>query len=80
MRLDSSEFDTTATALTPLPWYEPEKDSSSPSGIYIRHEDATYAVYLQPYCADSIFVNAESERDVYGRGGCVPPEVRPENS
>lgn len=78
LRLDQSEFDAAATALTPLPWYE-RNGGDSPSGIYLRHEDETFAASLWPYCADALFGSAESERGVYGRGGCLNPEDRPGN-
>jgi hypothetical protein len=78
LRLNQSEFDTTATALTPLPWYE--REENSPSGIYIRHEEEIFVVSLWPYCTDFILGSAESERGVYGRGGCLDPEDRPGSS
>jgi hypothetical protein len=77
LRLDQSEFEATATALTPLPWYEREHDS--PSGIYLRHEGEIFVASLWPYCSDSLLGSAESERGVYGRGGCLDPEERPGN-
>mgnify|MGYP006876410545 CR=1 FL=1 len=70
-----SEFADTADALTPLPWYEREEDS--PSGIYLRHESGIFVASLWPYCSDSLLGSAESERGVYGRGGCLDPEERP---
>ena len=75
LRLDQSEFESTAAALTPLPWYEREDDS--PSGIYLRHEDEIFVASLWPYCTDSVLGSAESERGVYGRGGCLDPAERP---
>lgn len=77
LQLDKSEFDATATALTPLPWYE--RNGDSPSGIYLRHEDEIFVASLWPYCAESVLGSAESERGIYGRGGCLDPEDRPEN-
>jgi hypothetical protein len=77
LRLDQSEFDATAAALTPLPWYE--RKDNSPSGIYLRHEDEIFVASLWPYCTDSVLGSAESERGVYGRGGCLNPEDRPGN-
>lgn len=77
LRLNQSEFDATATSLTPLSWYERKEDS--PSGIYLRHEDEIFVASLWPYCADSILGSAESERGVYGRGGCLDPGDRPGN-
>ena len=77
LRLNQSEFDATADALTPLPWYEREDDS--PSGIYLRHESEIFVASLWPYCSDSLIGSAESERGVYGRGGCLDPEERPGN-
>lgn len=74
LRLDQSEFDAAATALTPLPWYE--RKGNSPSGIYLRHEDEIFVASLWPYCTDSLLGSAESERGVYGRGGCLNPEDR----
>lgn len=77
LRLNQSEFDATADALTPLPWYE--RASNLPSGIYLRHDSETYVASLWPYCSDSLIGSAESERGVYGRGGCLDPEERPGN-
>jgi hypothetical protein len=77
LRVNQSEFDATATALTPLPWYERKDDS--PSGIYLRYEDEIFVASLWPYCTDSLIRSAESERGVYGRGGCLDPEDRPGN-
>lgn len=77
LRLNQSEFDATATALTPLPWYE--RNGDSPSGIYLRHEDEIFVASLWPYCSDAVLGNAESERGVYGRGGCLDPDDRPGN-
>lgn len=77
LQLDASEFETTAAALTPLPWYERRDDS--PSGIYLRHEDEIFVASLWPYCADSLLGSATSDRGVYGRGGCLDPEERPGN-
>lgn len=77
LRLDQSEFDAVATALTPLPWYEGNGDS--PSGIYLRHEDEIFVASLWPYCADALLGSAESERGVYGRGACLDPDDRPGN-
>ncbi len=78
LQVNKSEFDTTATALSSLPWYEREDDS--PSGIYLRHDGSTYVASLWPYCVNSVLGSAESERGVYGRGGCLNPEERPGNS
>jgi hypothetical protein len=77
LRLDQSEFDATAAALSPLPWYEREHDS--PSGIYLRHDEETFVASLWPYCTESPLVSADSERGVYGRGGCLDPAERPGN-
>ncbi len=77
LRLDQSEFEATADALTPLPWYE--REDNSPSGIYLRHEDEIFVASLWPYCTDSVLGSAESERGVYGRGGCLDREERPGN-
>jgi len=77
LRLDQSDFDATATALTPLRWDDRQGDS--PSGIYLRHEDEIFVASLWPYCADSVLGSAESERGVYGRGGCLDPEERAGN-
>ena len=78
LRVDKSEFDAAATVLSSLPWYERKDDF--PSGIYLRHESSTYVASLWPYCVDSVLGSAESDRDVYGRGGCLNPEERPGNS
>lgn len=75
LRLDQSEFDAIADALTPLPWYE--RNGDSPSGIYLRHGDETFVASLWPYCTDTVLGSAESERGVYGRGGCLDPDDRP---
>lgn len=75
LRLDQSEFDATAAALSPLPWYE--RNGEFPSGIYLRHNGSTYVTSLWPYCSDSLLGSAESERGIYGRGGCLNPEERP---
>lgn len=75
LRLDHSEFDATAAALSPLPWYE--RDGDFPSGIYLRHNGSTYVASLWPYCSDSVLGSAASERGVYGRGGCLNPDERP---
>jgi hypothetical protein len=77
LRLDQSEFDATATGLTPLPWYERKDDS--PSGIYLRYEGEIFVASLWPYCTDALIGSAESDRGVYGRGGCLDPEDRPGN-
>lgn len=78
LQVDKSEFDNTANALTQLPWYERKDDY--PSGIYLRHEGSTYVASLWPYCTNSVFGSAESERGIYGRGGCLNPEKRPGNT
>lgn len=75
--LDHAEFDATAAALRPLPWYERKDDS--PSGIYLRYEGKIFVASLWPYCADSVLGSAESERGIYGRGGCLDPDERPGN-
>lgn len=77
LRLNQSEFDAAADALTPLPWYE--RGDNSPSGIYLRYDGEIFVASLWPYCADSLLGSAESERGVYGRGGCLDPEERPGN-
>jgi hypothetical protein len=77
LRLNQSEFDATADALAPLPWHE--RENNSPSGIYLRHESEVFVASLWPYCSDSLLGSAESERGVYGRGGCLDPEERPGN-
>jgi hypothetical protein len=77
LRLNQSEFEAAAAALTPLPWYERKGDS--PSGIYLRHGGEIFVASLWPYCADALLGSAESERGVYGRGGCLNPEDRPGN-
>ena len=79
LRLDPSEFDATASALTPLPWYERNGESHA-SGIYLRHETEIFVASLWPYCTDSLLGSAESERGVYGRGGCLDPAERPGDS
>lgn len=75
LRVDTSEFEAAATALSQCTWYERQDDH--PSGIYLRYENSTYVASLWPYCTDSILGSAESERGVYGRGGCLDPEERP---
>ena len=77
LRIDKSESDATATALSSLPWYERKDDF--PSGIYLHHKGSTSVASLWPYCVDSVLGSAESERGVYGRGGCLDPEERPGN-
>jgi hypothetical protein len=47
LRVNQSEFNATADALTPLPWYEREDDSAS--GIYLRHESEIFVASLWPY-------------------------------
>lgn len=79
LRLDESRFAAAAAALTPLPWYERSGGARSPSGIYLGHRGSTYVASLWPYCAGSALGSAESERGVYGRGGCLDPEERPGN-
>lgn len=75
LRVDKSEFDAAASALSQLPWYERKDDHAS--GIYLRHEGTTFVASLWPYCVNSILGSAESERGVYGRGGCLNPEEHP---
>jgi hypothetical protein len=79
LRLDRSEFDATASALTPLPWYEGQGEGNI-SGIYLRHENEIFVASLWPYCTDALLGSAESERGVYGRGGCLDQEERPGDS
>ena len=65
------EYDTVAQALSALPWYSRiEYDSAYTSGLYIRYEDTVFVGVLTPYCADSWFWDAHSERGEYGWGGC----------
>lgn len=78
LRVDEAEFEAVATALTPLPWYERKDDS--PSGIYLGQDGESFVASLWPYCVDSVLRSADSERGVYGRGGCLDPEERPGDS
>lgn len=77
-RLDDAEFDAVAAALTPLPWYE--RNDDSPSGIYLSEDGEIFVASLWPYCVKSVLGRADSERGVYGRGGCLEPEDRPGDS
>jgi hypothetical protein len=65
-------YDTVAHALSSLPWYSrTEHDADYISGLYIRYDGAVYVVVLTPYCTDSWFWDAHSDRGGYGWGGCI---------
>ena len=73
VEVTEEEFGTVARALSALPWYDrTEHDAGHISGCYIRFagDDRVYVVVLTPFCADSWFRDAESERGEYGWGGC----------
>jgi hypothetical protein len=72
VEVSEREYDSVAQALSNLPWYDRnEHDSSYPSGVYIQREGKVFVVVLTPFCTDSMFVDAQSDRGEYGWGGCI---------
>lgn len=69
------EYDEVAQALSALPFYDrAEHNTGYMSGIYIEYEETVYVVVLTPFCSDSWFRDAQSERGEYGWGGCYDRE------